>query len=66
MFLVVLICLLSVSPSDYFKSNKRICMRLLPEMCVRPRMHQLNHGDYAQDYDQDPEYGLRSLFSAEV
>ena len=34
LFLVELVCGLSVCPSDYLKSNKRICMKILPEVCL--------------------------------
>ena len=34
MFLVVLVCFLSVLPSDYVKSNERIGMKLLTEVSL--------------------------------
>ena len=48
MFLVVFVCLfvrLSVRQQDYLESNKRICMKLLPELFLGPSSNPLNFGD---------------------
>ena len=55
MFLVVLLCCLSVCPSDYLKSNQRICMIFLPVVCHEPRNNRL-HFWSDTDYDPDPDY----------
>ena len=51
-FVCLSVCLyvcLPVRPSDYLNSNERICMTLLPEVCLGPRTNTLNSGD-------DPAY----------
>ena len=57
MFLVELVCCLSACPSDSLKSNKRICMQVLPEVCLVIRNKLLDFGD-DPDYDPDPDYDL--------
>ena len=39
--MIVSVCL-SVCPSDYSKSNERICIKLSPEVCFGPRNNRLN------------------------
>ena len=60
MFFVVLVCCLSVCPSDYLKSNKLIYMTFLPEVCLKPRNNQLDFGD-DPDYDLDLDYDLKLI-----
>ena len=47
---VCLFVCLSARPSNYVKSNERICMKLLPEVCLGPRNNPL-------DFGNDPDYG---------
>ena len=42
---------LCVCPSDHLMYNERICMKLLPEVCVSPKKNRLNFGE-------DPGYDL--------
>ena len=53
--LVELVCCLSDFPSDDFKSNKQICMKFLPEVCLKPMNNWLDFGDDL-DCDPDPDY----------
>ena len=45
MFLLVLVCCMSVCPSDYLKRNKQMCMIYLLEVCLEPRNNRLDFGD---------------------
>ena len=55
MFLVELVCCLSVCLLDYLKSSKLIYMQFLPEVCLELRSDRFNFGD-DQDYDPDLDY----------
>ena len=63
MFYFVLISLfvsLSVCHQYYLQNNERICMKLLPKVCIKPknkRLYFVNDPDY--DYYSD-RAGLRS------
>ena len=52
MFVCLFVC-----PQDDLQSNKRVDMKLLPELCLGPRNNLLILGD---DPDYDPESGLQS------
>ena len=53
MFLVELVCCLSVRPSDCMKSNQRFS-----EVCLEPRNNWL---DFEGDTDYDPDPDLTDL-----
>ena len=55
MFLVELVYCMSICPSDSLKSNKRICMKVLPEVCLELRNKLLDLGD-DPNYNPDPDY----------
>ena len=55
MFLV-LICCLSDFPSDYSQSIKRICMKSLPEVCLKPKKQRVRFGEDDLNCDPDLDY----------
>ena len=42
-------------PSDYFKTNRRMCMNVFPEVYFKPMNKQLDFED-DPDYDPDSDY----------
>ena len=48
---------LSVCHKDYLPSNERMCMKLLPEVCIEQRNKQLHFVD-DPDYDPYPRSGI--------
>ena len=69
MFLVELVCCLSVCPSDSLKSNKSICVKVLTEVCLELRNKLLDFGDdpdYDPDSDYDPISQICMIFLSEV
>ena len=59
MFLLVLVCCMSVCPSDYLKRNKQMCMKYLLEVCLGPKANPLSCGN-------DPWYDPGSLLSIKI
>ena len=59
MFMLVCLSIILLA-QVYLQSKERICMKLLPEVCLQPRNNPLHFGDDL-DYNLNPGSGLRSV-----
>ena len=65
MILVELVCCRSDFPSDYLQSNKQICMKSSPEVCLKPRNNRLDFGSDL-DCDPDPDYDPDLIWISQI